>query len=116
MTVYSVIALDADKRPTGLWVLGNSPDDAANRATARLPEGGRIVLIKPITMASLTQFERTRLHELLDRGDSQEFMGSTVIELIKIQHVLINRQIEVVNELREVLDMKIELLNKEIDP
>ncbi len=106
MTIYAAIALVGDKA-TGAFSVAKSPDDAAARLADRLPDGAKIVFLRPIMTATLSAFERGKLYTLLSREESLEFIGDSVVHLAKIQQIIIERQCENIRILTEALQNKI---------
>jgi len=115
--VYSVVAV-VEGKPVASWILGGSPDEAAAKASERLPEGGKLALVVPLCTAGLTQFERTKLIALLPKEQGREFLGKQVLDLIRIQQLIMKRQSENINFLLEAIKARIELIQstQELDP
>lgn len=101
MKVYCVVSV-VNGACVASWVLASDPDQATEKATSRLPEGAKIKIVVPLSEASLKQFEKNKLYELLPMEDGVEFVEFTsnnMLFLVQLQQIEIDRLRESLHQL-----------------
>jgi len=82
-SLYAVTAL-ADGKPVGAFVIARDADEAASRASARLPDG-KLTHIVEFCEARLGTLKRNGLLHFLPDDEQVEFLTGTMLQIVDAQ-------------------------------
>lgn len=82
-SLYAVTAL-ADGKPVGAFVIASDADEAASRATARLPDG-KLTHIVEFCEARISTLKRNGLLACFPESERVEFLTETLLQIVDAQ-------------------------------
>lgn len=104
MKLYGTTAL-IDGKATGAFLIAKDNDEAASKALARLPEGGKLTHIIEFCKASRATLTRNKLGELCPASDQIEFTVETLLSMI-------GEMSRMNNELRNSISQILEIVTR----
>lgn len=98
MYVFAITAV-VDDRPVAAWLLASDNDEASAKASAKLPEGGKLAHVIQVCPATLSNLQRNKLLSFVPMPDAIEFTSKAVLEVIQIQAQLNQQLSEAIDQL-----------------